>query len=268
MTDAPLPDDLAPQAQAPPALLARWMARLLVTIYPPTCMAFTSATTENDGLCAACWRQMAFISAPVCDRLGVPLPFQSDGPALSLAAISHPPVFEKARAVALYDGVAREMVHRLKYGDQLQLARPMARWMFAAGRELIEDCDVIVPVPMHGLRLLQRRFNQAANLAGEVARLSGKPLLVHALRRVKRTKPQPGLSRSERANNLQGAFKADGREAFMLAGQRVLLIDDVLTTGATGNVCARALLRCGAKKVDLLCFACVAIDRQTHYITA
>ena len=268
MTEAPLPDDLAPQAQAPPALLARWMALLLDTIYPPTCMACSAATTEHDGLCAACWRQMAFISAPVCDRLGIPLPFQSDGPALSLAAISHPPVFEKARAVALYDGVAREMVHRLKYGDQLQLARPMARWMFAAGRELIEDCDVIVPVPMHGMRLLQRRFNQAANLAAELARLSGKPLLVHALRRVKRTKPQPGLSRSERADNLQGAFKADGREAFMLAGQRVLLIDDVLTTGATGNVCARALLRCGAKKVDLLCFACVAIDRQTHYITA
>ena len=243
------------------------MAHLLDALYPPTCLSCSTATIEHDGLCAACWRQMAFISAPVCDRLGIPLPFQSAGPALSLAAISSPPVFEKARAVALYDGVAREMVHRLKYGDQLQLARPMARWMSRSGQALIDDCDVIVPVPMHGLRLLQRRFNQAATLASEIAGLNGKPRLIHALRRVKRTKPQPGLNRNERAENLQGAFKADGRDALMLADRRVLLIDDVLTTGATGNVCARALLRCGAKKVDLLCFACVAIDQQTHYIT-
>ena len=268
MTDTTPADEIDAPAQAPPALLARWLAHLLDALYPPTCLACSAATTGHDGLCAACWRQMAFISEPVCDRLGIPLPFQSVGPALSLAALSHPPVFGKARAVALYDGVARDMVHRLKYGDQLQLARPMARWMSRSGQALIEDCDVIVPVPMHGLRLLQRRFNQAATLAGEVARLSGKPLLTQALRRVKRTKPQPGLSRTQRADNLQGAFRADGREAFRLAGQRVLLIDDVLTTGATGNVCAHALLRCGAKKVDLLCFACVAIDQQTHYITA
>jgi ComF family protein len=270
--DAPIfPEDETERAQAPvpirtsvPSALIGWLGRqwalALDTVYPPTCLACNAATIDHDSLCARCWRQMPLIGPPVCERLGTPLLIQNQALALSLAAMSHPPLFERARAVSLYDGIARELVHRLKYGDQLQLARPMARWMAVAGKELIRDCDAIIPVPMHGLRLLQRRFNQAATLASALSDISGKPLITGALRRVKRTRPQPGLSRTERADNLQGAFKADGPEAFRLAGLRLLLVDDVQTTGATGNACTRALLRCGAKKVDLLCFACVAHD--------
>lgn len=268
MSALPLAETGVPVGSETSGWLKQVWNRLLDGIYPPSCLSCSAATTDHNGLCARCWQQMPLIGPPVCDRLGTPLPFPMSGQALSLAAISHPPVFERARAVTLYDGIGREMVHRFKYGDQLQLARPMARWMSVAGRTLIEDCDVIIPVPMHRLRLWQRRFNQAACLAYELSRLSGKPLMTQALRRVKRTKPQPGLSRNERADNLQGAFLADGPEAFRLSGLKILLIDDVLTSGATGNACTRALLRCSAKKVDLLCFACVANDRQTHYIAS
>lgn len=236
----------------------RAMLRAFVDIvHPPACVACGVGLTLPHALCPACWRAMPFIERPVCERLGRPLPVDFGVPMLCATALAEPPAFDRARAVVRYDGPGREMVHRLKYGDGLHLVPAMSAWMERAGAELVVDADLLVPVPLHRFRLWRRRFNQAASLARPIAERSGKPLLTDALRRVRSTAPQPGLTRKERAANLHRAFAVKGRNAERIRGARVLLVDDVLTTGATAEACTRALLAAGASAVDLLVFACV-----------
>lgn len=232
----------------------------LSLVYPPVCIACQAATGEPHALCAACWSGIRFIERPYCERLGTPFAVDLGMPLLSPAAIADPPVFGRARAVAQYDGTASALVHRLKYGDRLELARAMGGMMSRAGTELLKDADVIVPVPLHRWRLWRRRFNQAMALAAVVSRRSGvacDPLL---LARVKRTRQQVGLTRAQRQENLQGAFRVPTEAKARLKDKRILLIDDVLTTGATANAASRALLRGGAASVDILAFARVVTD--------
>lgn len=227
-------------------------------VYPPSCIACHAAVSEAQALCAGCWAGIGFIERPYCERLGTPFEIDLGADLLSPAAIAEPPVFARARAVCRFEGAARDLVHRLKYGDRLDLAPTLGRMMTQAGRELLEDADVIVPVPLHRMRLWGRRFNQAAALAAVVSCTSGVPMAATALARVKRTRQQIGLTRAQRADNLQGAFRSAAAERRHVEGRRVLLIDDVLTTGATANAAARALLRGGATHVDVLTFARVA----------
>lgn len=224
-------------------------------IYPPSCIACRNATSQPHGLCAACWSGMGFITRPYCKRLGTPFAVDLGGDLISPQAMADPPVFERARAVARYDDTARELVHRLKYGDRLELAKAMAQMMVLAGHELVAQADVVVPVPLHRFRLWSRRFNQAAALARQVGTLSGKPVALQGLSRVRSTRPQVGLTRDQRRLNLQGAFRPGPDAALRIEGRRVLLVDDVLTTGSTANAASRALLRAGAVAVDVLTFA-------------
>lgn len=240
-------------------LNAGWRAAVDI-VYPPSCIACQAATGEAQALCPTCWGEMRFIERPYCERLGTPFAVDLGDGMVSPAAIADPPVFARARAVCRFDGTARELVHRLKYGDRTDLALTMGRMMTQAGRELLPQADVIVPVPLHRFRLWTRRFNQAAALAQVVAQRSGVPLAPLALARVKRTRQQVGLTRAQRADNLQGAFKVPPAARPQIEGRRVLLVDDVLTTGATGNAAARALLRGGARTVDILTFARVVAD--------
>jgi len=228
----------------------------LDAIYPPTCLACRTATAETGALCPQCWRQMRFIERPFCDRLGTP--FEQDlGPGLlSPQAIADPPVFTRARAVARFeDGPARQLVHRLKYSDRGELAKPMGRWMARAGADILAGADALAPVPLHPLRLWTRRFNQAAALAHAISGETGAPCEPFLLSRVKATRSQVGLSRAQRADNVQGAFRAPAEAQARLKGRRIVLVDDVLTSGATANAAARALLRGGAAQVDVLVFA-------------
>jgi ComF family protein len=211
-------------------------------------------------LCARCWAEVRFIERPYCERLGTPLPVDLGVTLLSPAAIADPPVFDRARAVARYDDVARKLVHRLKYSDRLDCAQALGTMMARAGAELTAEADVIVPVPLHRWRLWRRRFNQAMALARVVSRSSGIPCEPFLLARVKRTHSQVGLTKAQRQENLQGAFKVPPEARARLADKRVLLVDDVLTTGSTANAAARALLRGGAKAVDVLAFARVVGD--------
>ena len=224
--------------------------------YPPCCLSCKAAVDEAGALCTACWVAMPFIERPFCERLGTPFA-QDLGPGLlSPAAHSDPPVFARARAVATYeDGPARRLVQRLKFSDRLDLAPAMARWMARAGADLTAEADCVIPVPLHRFRLWSRRFNQAAALAQGVARLAHVPYAPLVLKRVKRTRPQVGLTREARAANVQGAFRVEPSAAHVIAGARVLLVDDVLTTGATLNAASRVLLRAGAVRVDVLTFA-------------
>jgi ComF family protein len=261
-----------PEAEEPPRPIRRALGSALAAlqpivtvlargaldiVYPPHCLACGAATEASNGLCGKCWRGISFIERPFCERLGTPF-HQDLGPGLqSPEAIAHPPVFHRARAVALFDdGTARQLVHRLKYGDRLEVGRLLGRWMARAGRELLAERPVIVPMPLHRGRLWRRQFNQAAVLGDAIAKAADLTCDPFLLDRVKATAPQVGMTRAQRALNVQGAFKVPN--AADMTGRGILLVDDVLTTGATANAAARALLRGGAKTVDLLVFARVA----------
>jgi ComF family protein len=245
--------EVAPRARLRDLFAAARRAAL-DALYPPTCLACRAAIGAHGGLCPACWRAMRFIERPFCDRLGTPFEQDLGEGLLSPQAIADPPVFRRARAVARFeDGPARRLVHRLKYSDRSDLAPPLGAWMARAGADVLAEADAVVPVPLHPLRLWKRRFNQAAALAQAVAKAGGKPFEPRWLMRVKATRSQVGLTREQRAVNMQGAFRA--APGAPLSGLRIVLVDDVLTSGATANAAARALLRAGAADVDLVVFA-------------
>lgn len=180
-----------------------------------------------------------------------------------MEAIASPPAYRRARAAVRFDEISRALVHALKYADRLDLAPMMGRFVAQAGREILAKADALVPVPLHWRRLWARRFNQSAMLAAAISRQAGVPVAANALKRVKPTAQQFGLSRTERATNVQGAFRVPPDGKAVVTRRRLVLIDDVLTTGATVDGCARALLRAGAANVDVLVFARVAEPVQT-----
>src|ERR1700722_13743317 len=236
------------------ALALRLAQAALDTLYPPTCLACRAGTDRHGALCPRCWSTMRFIERPFCERIGTPFEHDLGQGLISPQAMADPPAFGRARAVARFeDGPSRTLVHRLKYSHRGELAQPIASWMARAGADVLADADLVAPVPLHALRLWRRRFNQAAALAREISRRTGKPCDLAALRRVKATRSQVGLSRAQRAENVQGAFRI--AEDAVVRGLNVVLVDDVLTSGATANAASRALLRAGAKRVDVLVFA-------------
>jgi len=222
---------------------------------PPLCPSCRAPLGDGVGLCAECWSKLSLIEPPYCARLGIPFTYDPGPGLLSMEAIANPPAYDRARAAVRYDDIARALVLSFKYGDRLDLAPMMGRWMARAGRELIAEADALLPVPLHWRRLWARRFNQSAALAGTISDIGGVPVLHGALKRVRATPQQVGLSKTERADNVQGAFRVPADEKAHVAGRRLVLIDDVLTSGATVDTCARALLRAGAAHVDVLVFA-------------
>jgi ComF family protein len=252
-----------PRAEQHMAAAVRWFGRTALDIvFPPACISCRQAIEAHGALCPTCWNEVRFIERPFCDRLGTP--FAADLGAeglLSPEAIAHPPVYARARAVARFeDGPVRHLVHRLKYGDRLELAIPLGHHMARAGRDLLREADLLVPVPLHYRRLLWRRFNQANALAEVISRISKVPLDPFVLTRTKATPSQVGLTRTQRAENMHGAFSVPEAEKIRIEGRAVLLIDDVLTSGATLNAAARILLRAGAARVDALVFARVVSE--------
>jgi predicted amidophosphoribosyltransferase len=188
------------------------LARVLDVALPQLC-ATCREPVDGAGLCPACWSKLCFIAPPYCERLGTPFPFDSGPGMLSMEAIADPPAYHRARAAVRYDDISSKLVHALKYGDRLDLAPTMGRWMANAGRELLADADAIVPVPLHWRRQWMRRFNQSALLAEIIAKASGRMVVHGALKRIKATPHQVGLGKAERAENVQGAFRvpADGK---------------------------------------------------------
>ncbi|NLH80790.1 MAG: ComF family protein [Phyllobacteriaceae bacterium] len=231
---------------------------MLDLVLPPVCSACRRPVERAHALCGPCWAALRPIERPYCERLGIPFGYDIGEGALSAEAIASPPVFDRARAAVLFEGPARDLVHALKYADRTEVARLIGRMTARAGGEILADADLLVPMPLHRHRLWRRKFNQAALIADEVGRIAGVAVAVDALARIRPTRPQVGLGEHERVANVRGAFRVPASRRSAVEGKKVVLVDDVLTTGASAAAATRALLRAGAARIDVLTFARVA----------
>ncbi len=239
-------------------LAGRQMFRAAIDgIYPPSCTGCGRQTAEPGALCGACWNSIKFISKPYCEIYGTPFSTELGDGMISARAIADPPPYKRSRAAAAYQGLALRFVHGLKFQDRQDNAAWMAGWMARAAPELLAEADVIVPVPLHWQRMVSRRFNQSALLAQKLAIGADKPFAPLALKRIKPTITQRGLTAKERDANVKRAFIVPENQAIAVQGRRVLLIDDVITTGSTVAEATKALLKAGASHVDVLAFAMV-----------
>jgi ComF family protein len=236
------------------SLTRPWFA-LADLLYPPGCAGCSVITGTHRTLCPSCWGAMRFIERPYCEVLGSPFSHDLGAGILSAEAIANPPPFDRLRSAAVHDGVVRDLVHGLKYRDRTDLAPMMAGWMLRASDGAIAGCDAIIPVPLHRTRLFSRKYNQAAELARHLGKLSGKPLLASTLLRVKRTSQQVGLGSRAREDNVRGAFAIAAGRDNEIFGRRIVLVDDVYTTGATVASATRVLKKAGAADVTVLTFA-------------
>ena len=251
---------IAARVSAALVAVARAAADMVV---PPLCVNCHKPLGAHDAICAVCWRQIRFIGAPLCDRLGIPLSFDTGAAStVSAAALAAPPDWDRARAVAQFGPVMRDLIHGFKYLDRHDARRLFGRWLAGAGAEILGDADIIVPVPLHRWRLIGRKFNQAALLAGEVSRLTGVATDPFILERVKATPAQVGLTEAERRRNLSGAMQVRASAKARIDGAKLVLLDDVITTGSTAAACARVLRRAGAARVDVLALALVTDDSR------
>ena len=240
-------------------------ARLFAdSIVPPQCLSCRSMVQDAGGLCPACWPQLQLIEEPCCERLGTPFAYDEGEGAVSAAALADPPQWNRARAAVAFNDAARGLVHGLKYRDRHETAELMARLMARAGAPLFADAHVIVPIPLHRFRLWTRRYNQSALLAQRIAAATTLRFQPELLARVKRTRQQVGLDHKARLRNVRRAFAVPGHLLDRVAGRNIVLVDDVMTTGATAGACAEALLKAGAARVDVLVFALVLEPKRIH----
>ncbi len=208
------------------------------------------------------WSKLQFLSDPVCTCCGSPFEIAVEEGQLCGACLAQPPVYNRARAALVYGDVSRDLVLALKYQGRRDGLSLLSGWMASAGRDLLAEADVIVPVPLHYFRLVRRGFNQSVWLAAGLSRASGVPMSVSILKRARATPTQGGLSAEGRRRNVQGAFRVRKGKQVKIKDQKILLVDDVLTTGATAEACSRALKRAGASCVDVLTLARVAAPRS------
>lgn len=253
----------------PPSADASWLRRAgasvargaIDVLLPPRCLACESPVDRPGLLCASCFPRYRFITAPMCARCGIPFahPGEAGPGGICAACTARPPLFGRARAVWRYDEASRGIILPLKHADRTDLAPALGRLMAVAGHALLEGADLVVPVPLHRWRLIARRYNQAALLAREIGRITGVAVVPDLLRRVRATPSLGELGAAEREAVLEGTIAVAPRHRARVAGRRVVLVDDVLTSGATANECARVLIGAGAASVDVLAVARVPL---------
>jgi len=238
-----------------PARAKGFLRAIADFLWPPRSLVSGQRGVGKGPLAPEEFGQIHFLTGPVCDACGSPLDFDMGPGATCAPCIARPPRWTRARAAMVYDAASRRPVLDLKRSGRRDGLDTLAGWMLQAGRTLVDEADLIVPVPLHYARLVRRGFNQSAWLAGAISGQSGTPMLVDAIKRTRRTPSQAGLSARARRRNVAGAFTVSKSAATRISGRRVVLVDDVLTTGATLSACARALKQAGAANVDVLVLA-------------
>ncbi|MGE4313195.1 MAG: ComF family protein [Pseudobdellovibrionaceae bacterium] len=235
----------------------QFVRTVLDLVLPPRCVVTGEILAEKSGLSPAAWGQLTFIAQPFCATCADPFDFDEndadDAARICASCLDHPPTYQKARAALVYDDASRPILLGFKHGDKIYMAPFLARLMVAAGEDVLKDADLIVPVPLHWTRLVRRRYNQAALLVQQIGRLSGKETSLNALMRTQATPPQGHLSAKDRAKNVARVFTVSPRVKARIEGKNILLVDDVLTSGATVEACTKALLKAGANSVNVLC---------------
>jgi predicted amidophosphoribosyltransferase len=237
------------------------MQALLHVVYPPQCLTCDARVTTDFGLCAACWRDTPFITGLACTKCGIPLPGDDDAVEVfcdDCLTIARP--WGQGRAAMLYEGNGRKLVLSFKHGDRIDLARPVARWMARAAAPLIQPGMLVAPVPLHWMRLVKRRYNPAALLSAGIAKITKLDHCPDLLLRRHNTGSQDGLTRDGRFSNMSDALTAHPRRAKQIEGRHILLVDDVMTSGATLAAAAEACIASGATGISVLVMARVAKD--------
>ncbi len=228
-------------------------------LFPPSCVSCHAAVDAPHSLCNSCFEQVVFIADPMCHVCGTPFAHEMGGnkgeQTLCASCMQHAPVYDKARSALNYDASSRKFVTRIKYADRTDMVPFAARLMAQAGHELWEEAELIIPVPLHWRRLVTRRYNQAFLLGKELSKLTEVPLLPDGLKRTKHTPPQTSLDWKHRQKNVKNAFGLNDKHADAIAGKVVILVDDVMTTGATLRACVKLLKKAKTSRVYVLTLA-------------
>lgn len=240
---------------------ARRIQTALSMIYPPRCLTCGGVVESDFGLCGPCWRETEFIGGTLCNSCGVPLQGETTGEALACdSCIAAPPPWVQGRSAIKYGGNGRKLVLALKHGDRQEIAKPAAFWMAQAIAHSLPPDTLVAPVPLHWTRMLKRRYNQSALLAKALAKQTEMGWCPDLLTRVKQTQSLDGLGRAERFEMLENTIEVRKNRRAQIIGRSVLVVDDVMTSGATLHACSKALEAAGAGDIRIITLARVAKD--------
>ena len=233
----------------------RVISRFIDVVLPPRCPVTGDVVEQQGQIASHAWGALHFIGQPQCQSCGVPFSHHSETELKCADCVYYPPEFDQARSALVYDEASRKLILEFKHGDQTQHALAFVPWLMRAGQSLIVDSDIVIPVPLHRMRLWRRRYNQAALIAKELSQAMSMPYRPDLLLRKKATASQGHLSPKQRTENVKRAFRVQEELTPMIKGKTVLLVDDVYTTGATVRECARVLKAAGAARVNVLTVA-------------